>query len=83
MIDLESMACAGRFAARMRAALDGRAAAGTLRSTACGEASLVDFASNDYLGLARDASLCEAHLVEELPIVHVPEGTQAIRVAAA
>ena len=57
---------AARIAQRMRAALARRESAGTLRTTTFADAPLIDFASNDYLGIARDAAVAEAHLVEEL-----------------
>ena len=44
------------FAGRYKAALAKRAAEGTLRSTTVRTEPLIDFASNDYLGVARDAS---------------------------
>jgi len=53
------------FLQRMEAALARRAAKGTLRATAPGAPGLVDFASNDYLGIARNAALLRAHLQDE------------------
>lgn len=53
----------------MAAALARRGDAGTLRSTAAlpsGGAPLADFASNDYLGLARDGAIARAFHAAEL-----------------
>ena len=55
----------GFFAGRYRAALARREGEGTLRSTRAQPAGLVDFASNDYLGLARNADFAAAHFREE------------------
>ena len=49
------------FAGRYRVALARRAAEGTLRSTAVRSETLIDFASNDYLGVARDSAFAAAH----------------------
>lgn len=48
---------------RLQASLDSRASSGKLRTLLAPPAGLVDFASNDYLGLARSVRL--AHRVEE------------------
>ena len=42
-----------------------RAAEGTLRSTTVRTETLIDFASNDYLGVARDSSFAAAHFAAE------------------
>ena len=53
------------FTGRYRDALAKRATEGTLRSTTVRTEALVDFASNDYLGVARDASFAAAHFAAE------------------
>ncbi len=53
------------FAGRYSAALAKRAAEGTLRSTTVRTETLVDFASNDYLGVARDSAFAAAHFAAE------------------
>ena len=53
------------FAGRYQAALAKRATEGTLRSTTVRTEPLIDFASNDYLGIAHNTSFAAAHFAAE------------------
>ena len=67
------------FAGRYSAALAKRAAEGTLRSTAVRTETLIDFASNDYLGVARDASFAAAHFAAEAKRADAAAGSTGSR----
>ena len=67
------------FAGRYQAALAKRAAEGTLRSTAVRTDTLIDFASNDYLGVARDAAFAAAHFAAEAQRIDAAAGSTGSR----
>ena len=71
----------GRVEERMRLALERRVAAGTLRSVDFGpkNVNVVDFASNDYLGYARDRALSESFLLSELDLKEGMNGSSGSR----
>ena len=67
------------FAGRYKDALAKRAAEGTLRSTTVRTETLVDFASNDYLGVARDAAFAAAHFAAEAKRADAAAGSTGSR----
>ena len=71
------------FAGRYRDALAKRAAEGTLRSTTVRTETLIDFASNDYLGVARDSSFAAAHFAAEARRADAAAGSTGSRLSRA